>query len=123
MNDLEIPILKKSFELYKALHECKRLIPKHDRFTIYVRSEELLLNIIELLIEAGYAQKTDRAVILEKVSVKLNILRNFIRLMKEVKTFDAKKYVHFQELVDEIGRMLGGWIKSTGLLFRQKTSV
>jgi len=33
--------------------------------------------------------------------------------MKEVKTIDNKKYATLQELVDEIGRMLGGWIKST----------
>jgi hypothetical protein len=33
--------------------------------------------------------------------------------MKEVKTIDNKKYILLEEMVDEIGRMLGGWIKST----------
>ena len=50
---------------------------------------------------------------LKRASLKLNILRVFLRLMKEVKTLDNKKYITLQTLVDEIGRMLGGWIKST----------
>jgi len=37
----------------------------------------------------------------------------FIRLCKETRVLDNKKYILFEEDVDEIGRMLGGWIKST----------
>jgi len=40
------------------------------------------------------------------------MLRVFIRLLKDVKTIDNKKYVTLENIVDEIGRMLGGWIKS-----------
>jgi hypothetical protein len=36
--------------------------------------------------------------------------RNF---MRDTNTIDLKKYVLMQQLIDEIGRMLGGWIKST----------
>jgi hypothetical protein len=32
--------------------------------------------------------------------------------MKESKTLDIKKYTLLQEILDEIGRMLGGWIRS-----------
>jgi hypothetical protein len=32
--------------------------------------------------------------------------------MKDVKAIDNKKYTIIQSEVDEIGRMLGGWIKS-----------
>ncbi len=50
---------------------------------------------------------------LEKTSVKLNFLRVCIRLMKDIKAIDAKKYIIIEANLDEIGRMLGGWIKST----------
>ena len=33
--------------------------------------------------------------------------------MKENKSLDMKKYTLLQGIVDEIGRMLGGWIKSS----------
>ena len=85
MNDFDIPIFKKAYDLYKLFHEYRKLVPKQDRFTIFERCEQL----------------------------KLNMLRVFVRLMKDVKAIDAKKYVALEGVIDEIGRMLGGWIRST----------
>lgn len=70
------------------------------------------MDTIELLIEAGYSKNVDKAKVLDRASVKLNTLRFFIRLMKETRVFDLKKYTVLQEKIDEIGRMLGGWIRS-----------
>lgn len=113
MNDIDIPILKKSYELYKTFHEYRKLIPKADRFTVYERSENLIVDIIEYFLEAGYSKSGNKSAVLETASVKLNTLRFFIRLMKETKSLDNKKYTALQEMIDEIGRMLGGWIRST----------
>ncbi len=115
MNELDIPILKKSFELYKTFHEYRKGVPKSDRFSIYERAENIILALIELLIEAGYVTRTNKLTSLERASIKLNTLRLLVRLMKESRTFDTKKYVTLQEIIDEIGRMLGGWIRSTGV--------
>jgi hypothetical protein len=57
--------------------------------------------------------KLEKLPILEKTSLKLNFLRVFFRLCKEIKVLDTKKYILFEEDINEIGRMLGGWIKST----------
>ena len=53
--------------------------------------------------------KQDRFSVYERTE---NIIRFFIRLMKESKSLDLKKYTLLQGIIDEIGRMLGGWIKS-----------
>jgi len=114
MNDTEIPLLKKSYDLYKTFHEYRKSVPKHDRHTIYERSEQLMLDMIEAFFQAGYSRSDTKTGMLEKASVKLNTLRLLVRLMKDTKTLDTKKYVTLQEMIDEIGRMLGGWIRSTG---------
>jgi hypothetical protein len=113
MNDIDIPILKKTYELYSVFHEYRKVISKVDRFTIYERSENLMIDLIELFLEAGYTKTGSKSAMLEKASVKLNTLRFFVRLMKETKVFDLKKYTTLQEKIDEIGRMLGGWIRSS----------
>lgn len=113
MDDNDIPILKKLHELYKIFLELRKLVPKADRHTIYERSEQTLLDTIELLFHAGYAKSNTKGIILEKASVKLNLLRFLVRTMKETKILDMKKYIRLQELIDEIGRVLGGWIRST----------
>ena len=56
---------------------------------------------------------TEKLPVLEKSSLRLNFLRVFLRLCKEIKVLDNRKYILLEEEVDEIGRMLGGWIKST----------
>lgn len=113
MNDFDIPIFKKTYDLYKTFHSYRDSISKQDRYTIWQRCENVLLDILEGILTASQMYKNEKLPILERVSVKLNFLRVFFRLMKEVKTIDNKKYVTLEELVDEIGRMLGGWIKST----------
>ncbi len=112
MNDIDIPILKKSYELYKVFHDYRKIIPKSERFTVYERSENLIVDMMEFFLEAGYT-RSNKVVTLEKASVKLNTPRFFVRLMKETKSLDTKKYTVLQEMIDEIGRMLGGWIRSS----------
>lgn len=112
MNDFDIPIFKKTYDLYKTFYGYRDSITKQDRYTIWQRCENIILDILENILLASQIYKAEKLPILEKVSLKLNFLRVFFRLMKEVKTIDGKKYITLQELVDEIGRMLGGWIKS-----------
>ncbi len=112
MNDNDVPILRKIHELYKTFHEYRNLVPKQDRFSVYERTENIIIDILELVLEASYVSKDRKIILLEKTSVKLNIIRFFIRLMKESKSLDLKKYTLLQGTIDEIGRMLGGWIKS-----------
>lgn len=114
MNDIDIPILKKSYDLYKTLNEYRDVIPKQHRFTIYARSEEAMLDIMEKFYEAGYAKGVEKTSILDGASVRLNMLRLFVRLLKDTKAIDNKKYIVLQTAIDEIGRMLGGWIRSLG---------
>ncbi len=113
MNDFDIPIFKKTYDLYKTSYGYRDSVTKQDRYTIWQRCDNIILDILENILLASQIYKAEKLPILEKASVKLNFLRVFFRLMKEVKTIDNKKYATLQELVDEIGRMLGGWIKST----------
>jgi hypothetical protein len=114
MTDADIPILKKAYDLYRTFNEYRKLVPKQDRFTIYERSENAILDMTECILEAGYSKSSDKIAILERASMKLNLLRFFVRLMKEMRSIDTKKYIVLQAHIDEIGRMLGGWIRSQG---------
>lgn len=113
MQEFDIPIFKKAYELYKNFHMLRSSISKQDRYTIFLRCENVILEVIEGILEASQLSKDKKLPILEKTSLKLNLLRVFIRLMKDTKSIDLKKYVSIEENTDEIGRMLGGWIKST----------
>ena len=112
MDNCDIPILKKTYELYKTLYGYRSTVNKQDRYSIWQRCDTIVLDILEGILVASQAYKSEKLPVLERTSVKLNILRVFIRLMKEVRVIDNRKYVVLQGFVDEIGRMLGGWMKS-----------
>jgi four helix bundle protein len=113
MDDFDIPIFKKTYDLYKVFYSYRTIISKQDRYSIWQQSEEALLNILKNILSASQMYKSEKVPALEKASVDLNLLRVFLRLMKEIKTLDNKKYVNLESSVDEIGRMLGGWIRSS----------
>ena len=112
MNDFDIPIFKKTYDLYKTFHEYRKVVPKQDRFTIFARSESAVLEVLECIMQASSESKREKLPTLEQASLKLNMLRVFTRLMKDIKTIDSKKYMNTEAAIDEIGRMLGGWIRS-----------
>jgi len=103
---------KKSYDLYKEFYSCLKIFPKQDRYALGQKSETILMEILECLLTATGLPKAEKLPFLDKASGKLNILRIYMRLAKDIKAMDNKKYIFFQESVDEIGRMLGGWKKS-----------
>lgn len=113
MEDFDIPIFKKAYDLYRTLYGFRRFAAKQDRFTIWQRCENVLLELIEALLLASQNYQHDKLTALKQASIKLSLLRVFLRLMKDVKTIDNKKYIRLECEVDEIGRMLGGWIRAT----------
>src|SRR3989338_8075441 len=112
MEELDIPILRKCYELYKSMHGVRNTVPKADRHTLWQRSEDLTLEILEGILSASQTGKSEKLPHLERASAKLNLLRLLLRLAKDTKIIDLKKYALLQQMIDETGRMLGGWIKS-----------
>ena len=110
---MDIPIFKKTYDLYKDFYALRLSVPKQDRYTLWQKCESLLIEVLEGILFASQQSKAEKLPTLEKTSVKLNFLRVCIRLMKDVKAIDGKKYIIIEANLDEIGRMLGGWIKST----------
>ncbi|MFA5024378.1 MAG: diversity-generating retroelement protein Avd [Patescibacteria group bacterium] len=112
MDNFDIPIFKKGYDLYKTFHEYRKLVPKADRYTVFERGENTILDVLDNIMTASGQQGREKLNTLNKASSRLNLLRVFTRLLKDTKIIDLKKYISLENIIDEIGRMLGGWIKS-----------
>lgn len=106
-----MPILHKVYGLYKLFYQYSKSFPKKDRYSLGLKCSDLILEILELILSAIENNREEKMFFLKKTSVKLNILRIFIRLTKEVEILDFKKYLTLQKEINEIGKMLGSWIK------------
>jgi hypothetical protein len=88
------------------------LFPKKDKYALGAKCEEYIIAVLELLLETSYLQKEVKRPILLKANNKFEILKIFIRVLRELKILDQKKYLTLQTIIQEIGRMFGGWIKT-----------
>lgn len=73
--------------------------------------ENTALNFLEDIIQSNNDFNKQKS--LEKAIVELDKLRIFFRLSKDLQFISFEKYEYGSRLIDEIGRMLGGWHKKT----------
>lgn len=85
---------------------------KDSRYTLGSKIDFLFLETIENILKAGQSDKLEKQIFLRRASVKLDMLKFFLQIAWEIKSLDDKKYIKISERLNEIGKMLGGWIKS-----------
>lgn len=85
--------------------------PRSHKFLLADRIENLMLDILELLIDATYSKKKDETLI--SANLKLEKLRYLIRLSKDLKLLNIKSYEFSARSIDDIGISIGGWLKYT----------
>lgn len=66
---------------------------------------------MDLIIEANETQGSKKR-FLDRIDDQLKKLRVQIRLAKDMKYLSIRKHEIIVKKLDEIGRLLGGWIKS-----------
>jgi hypothetical protein len=110
-DSLDIPIFAKLYEFYKKLTLGIATFPKTKRYTLGQKLDNITLEIFELLISVPNSiNKTET---LYKISNKIDLLKILLRLTKDTQALTNKSYLELQEMLQEIGKMLGGWIRAT----------
>lgn len=85
------------------------------RYTLWERCELRALDLLETLIAVGHAtEPVDRTDLLLQLSQKIDTLKVLVRLAKECRAIDLKAYLVLEKILNEVGRMVGGWLKSAG---------
>jgi len=108
---LEIPLLKKLYELYRYAHKSISVFPKHERYSLGEKIETTILEAIELTITGNSQPKNFKDSYLMKANVKVEVLKILFRLSLDNDFINQTQYIQTEEYLQESGRMLGGWIK------------
>ena len=86
--------------------------PRVRRFTLGERIETGLLEVLELLVETAYTRNKEAP--LRRANLRLEVVRHLWRLAHELKVIATRQYEHGAKLIDELGRQIGGWLRSRG---------
>lgn len=104
-------MVHKVFDFYEKIYLISSKIPKKDRFGIWLKIENICLEIIDYIIAASFENKTAKFPLLNSVRIKTEVLKRFIRTANELNIIENKKYLIFEAELQEISRMVNGWIK------------
>lgn len=107
----DLPIFAKWTDFLKWLHFKTEKFPKKVRFTFSNRINNLALDIVESLVEARYSRS--KFLPLKQTNLNLEKLRILFRIAYESKIVPYETYEHGVKKLNEVGRMLGGWMKSS----------
>jgi len=104
------PIFSRTYDLLRWLIPATTKFPRQQRFVLAEALQRTVLRFQERLIEAVYA--SNPMPVLRQADVDLVKLRFYLRLCKDLKLLSIGQYEHVARMVDEVGRLLGGWIES-----------
>ena len=105
-------ILTRTFDLLAWLLPKAERFPKVYRLTITQRLMGAALDFQEALFDAQSQGGSTRQKHLREADAALNKLRLYLRLAHQWRWLDHGQYQHVSQLVAELGRLLGGWIKA-----------
>ena len=110
MNDLKIKSKCEDMILYSEnkLRQYPRYEKRNGGLVDVTRAAQLeLLRLIVVCNHKFYKKTT-----LQEVDTQLDLIRTFIRLAFRRRFINAKSYEIWSAKADEIGRMIGGWMKA-----------
>lgn len=104
------PIFVKTYDFLLWLIPLTLKFPKSQRFLLAERLSKMALDFYDLILEAVQEPK-HRSENLHLADKLLSKIRLYLRLSHDLKCINLGQYEHAARRMDEIGRLLGGWIK------------
>jgi four helix bundle protein len=105
----ESPIFTKTFDMLEWLLPATLKFPREHRFVLAKRAQNAAFNFYEAIIAASLNKETMPH--LQQADIELQRLRLYIRLCQRLQFFSAGQYQHISAMLEEIGKLLGGWMR------------
>jgi four helix bundle protein len=110
----ELTVYQKHYDLILYAFPIIAQYPRNARFTLGQETQMCMLGIARLIVRANAERDRRRRLdILWSIDRGLQELRLLTRLAKDMKMISVRRYGNISARVTEVGRLVGGWIKST----------
>jgi hypothetical protein len=108
---ISVPIVEHTTQLYKEIYQLGKKAPKRDRFGLLTKIENFCLICLELGLEATFAKPFNKTFILDKLQIKIEILKRLFRLSCDINIIEQNQYLGFETQLQLISKMTTGWLK------------
>ena len=101
------PALEAMYGLALWLVPAVERFPRRQKFLLGDRIQSTAISSLETLTEATFTRRRGR--LLDRVNLDIDRLRLLLRLAKDLRCMDRRRYEHAAHRLDEVGRLVGGW--------------
>ncbi len=109
----ETPLFVKTHDWNLWLLQKTQRFPKHLRHSYTNRLETLAFEFEEALVMANQGRGKERVRWLQRADGRLVCLRTLLRYAYDLKLFGSSQIRYAAEQLDQLGRLLGAWLKGT----------
>lgn len=103
------PAAERMYQFLLWLIPAVEKFPRSQKFLLGDRIQTTALDVQERLLEATYSKARTRS--LSGANMAIEKLRMFFRLAYDLRYLDMRRYEHAARSLDEVGRLVGGWIR------------
>jgi len=103
-------VLTKIHDLLLYIIPQLNKFPRNQKFVLGDRIQVKVMDVQELCLRAYYGR--NKRLELLDANLQLEVTRHLVRLSYNLRLINGKAYGVISEKIDEVGRMIGGWIKS-----------
>jgi len=105
----ELPVYKASYDLLVEIFQFTKGFNREFKYTIGESLKKETLELIILIYRAN--SRKDRFQVLQEARERIEVIRLFIRLLKDLKQINLKKFVLINKQVENVSKQLTGWQK------------
>ena len=106
----ELPVYKASYDLLMEIFSFTKEFSKEYKYTVGESLKKETIELLTLIYRAN--SRTDKQQVLQEARERIEVIRLFIRLMKDMRQINLKKFVQVNQKVEDVSKQLTGWQKS-----------
>ena len=107
----ELPVYKASYDLMLEIFTFTKDFAKEYKYTVGESLKKETIGLITLIYRAN--SKKDKHGTLQTARESIEVIRLFIRVMKDLRQISLKRFVQVNRKVENVSRQLTGWQKSS----------
>jgi hypothetical protein len=106
----DLPVYKATYDLLLAIFQFTKDFNREYKYTVGESLKKETIELLTLIFRANV--RRDKQEVLQEARERIEVIRLFIRLMKDMDQIGIKKFVQINEKVEMVSKQLTGWQKA-----------
>ena len=106
----DLPVYKATYDLLLAIFRFTKDFNKEYKYTVGESLKKETMELLTLIYRANV--KRNKVEVLREAKERIEVIRLFIRLMKDMQQISIKHFIQINEKVENVSKQLSGWQKA-----------